>query len=267
MYTTCTFFSNRFVTLDMVNSSKDLLSIMLDLKSKKICNETIKARLKAQTMVSSSSIGSSPKSYKKNINYRPNYHSSRYSFNNRNGVGRKTGGVGGPSSSSPRGGYYNSSNSNYSNQIYSGDRVNYTSKKYSRGTGNANSAYRKQYQYQSRDGKGIDHTDSGENNKAKKVVKIQPPPPVGKEHYPSLNGELGDSSPISITKTGMEEELGKKSPNVVKSCVGGAYAAALLKDAPSTQPSTSNMKRPSKTKSAAHVPSSSKALGKVRQKK
>lgn len=163
--------------------------------------------------------------------------------------------MGGPSSSFPRGENY--INSNDSNQIYSGDRVNYTSKKFSRGGGSANSTFRKQYQYHSRDGKGIDITDSAEDNKTKKVAKIQPPPPVGREHYPSLNGELGDSSPISITKTGIEEELGKKTSNSA-----GAYAAALLKDAPPIHPSTGSMKRPSTTKSVARTPSLAKGLKK-----
>ncbi len=42
--------SNRFVTIDSSTSQQDLVSILLDLGSKKICDQPVKARLKTQSV-------------------------------------------------------------------------------------------------------------------------------------------------------------------------------------------------------------------------
>ncbi len=257
----------------MENSSKDLVTIMLDLKTKTICNEAIKARVKTQTVVSSTSRSTTATTGKGTYYNSSSSNNSRsdYNYNNSysyNRNGRRA--MGGPtsfSSSSSRGYYRHDSN-----QVYSGDRANYhLSKKHSRGYygynnngDSGNNTFRKQQdKYHQRDRKDHDSTNvSDDGNSGKKDVDSQPPPPVIEQHYPSLSctgTKVGDSSPTSTTSV-----LGEQSSSKISSRVlGGGYAAALLKEAP-RQHVAINTKPPVRSKTVTDVPSS-KGSDKVRQ--
>lgn len=266
----------------MENSSKDLVTIMLDLKTKTICNEAIKARVKTQTVVSSTSRSTTATTGKGTYYNSSSSNNSRsdYNYNNSysyNRNGRRA--MGGPtsfSSSSSRGYYRHDSN-----QVYSGDRANYyVSKKYSRGSygynnnggsggsgGSGNTFRKQQDQYHQRDRKDHDSTNvSDDTNRAKKDVDSQPPPPVIEQHYPSLSGtKVGDSSPTSVTTSGLGEQISSKISSSSSRVLGGGYAAALLKEAPrQRQPVAINTKPPVRSKTVTNVPSS-KGSDKVRQ--
>jgi hypothetical protein len=275
-----------FVTLDNENNTGDILTTMLNLRSKTICNEAIKARLKTQTMsslIQSSNISKATRNINK-ISYRQHYSgsSSQPYYRNSDGVRNKTSSSS-TSSSSPRG-YYN----NYSNQVYAGDRVMYPKdvKKFVRG-GNTNTSnpyngkqqqQQHQYQHSQRDGKSHHHNSENSGNKLKKVEKSLPPPPVVEEHYPSLaGGEVGvesrgaggDSSPTSITKLEDQQQQPSKTVTLsskVSSSSGGGYAAALLKDAPPLPPTSSTFAPKSSTtttpKAVTNLPNPPKALKK-----
>jgi hypothetical protein len=213
-----------------MKNSPDLVSIMLDLRSKTICDEPIKARVKTQTTRSS---GSSPP-LSSSGKYHQQQYSNRHSYSRNNE--RKTEKSGESSSVSSRG---------YVNNVYAGDRVIFPSKKFAKGSYGNNGATmnssRRYKQYQPRDGKRFSDTDSVDN-KSKKFV---PPPPVVEEHYPSLG--LGDSSPTSVANPDMGGDETKKTNGLGK-IMGGAYAAALLKEGPKI-PSTNTPK--SRTKVVA----------------
>jgi hypothetical protein len=230
------------VTLDTESNPQDVLTTMLDLRNKKICNESIKARLKT----SSSSIqpsSTSPAVTSTNT-YRQNYYPGRNPYY-RSGVRNKTPAMGGAPSSR---GYYNQYQNANPSQVYSGDRVSFSgAKKFTRGGfGEKNGgAYGKQQYHTPKDGKANNQSGPVDNTKLKKVEKSLPPPPVVEEHYPSLDGVAGESSPSSVA-------------NLYSG--GGGYAAALLKDAPPAPPATTLKLPPAKA--VTNIPSYTSKSGK-----
>lgn len=224
---------SRFVALNNI-SQQDVIEVMQSLRDKSVCDEPIKARLKTQSSASSSQTGEAV--YQQNSYYGRNPYY-------RNGGARYKGGVGSQYSNASRG-YVN----HYSNQIYFGDRAAYASKKYARGSFGAGSfeessgGYKKRFH---RDGKGATHANTTEETKVAKTQ--EPPPPVGEEHYPSLSGSDGDSSPTSVALA---------TSNVS----GFGYAAALMKESPHPPVEATVDTKPAVT----HVPAPKKVTNKVR---
>ena len=116
-------------------------------------------------------------------------------------------------------------NGNNTNQLYSGDRVSYIARKFNR-------------PYPKQRGKGGDSSGFYKGNddgaqKASKVKKAEPPPPLVDEHFPGLAG-----SPKSTTADSEGEEISNNDDNnnnnYVKKEVltNSGYAAALLKAVP-----------------------------------
>lgn len=210
-----------FVTIESSALQHDMVSILLDLRSKTICNEPIKARLKSQSIA---------------INSRSNQqqHYNNRQYNN------------GSSYNPYRGGYRNNNTSSYMNQhkIYSGDRLSYPRKfntttnnrsfpKQRGRKGSESSSNYHPHQYNPHHS-GMKRTDSSNSLKGEKdstenkVEKVlPPPPPLVDEHFPGLGntaspksvGDDNNSAPASSVPTSTT------IPN-------SGYAAALLKSAP-----------------------------------
>ncbi len=237
----------RFVALNNIGL-QDIIEVMQSLRNKTICDEAIKARLKTQSMTSSSTGESTT--------YQPNAYYGRNPYY-RNGGAQYRGGPGSHYSSNR--GYYSS------NQIYLGDRISYGSKKYSRGgygsgsgsfDENNGGSYKKRYHREGKAGPNVNATEEAKVTKTK-----QAPPPVGEEHYPSLSGGVGDFSPKSVTLS-------------TRTTSGFGYAAALMKEglplpplpppppmpvATDTKPAMTNI--PASTKSAHKVRAKERLLG------
>lgn len=185
-----------FVTLDATTSKQDMVSILLNLRNKKLCNEPIKARLKTSSTATTT---------------RETYGqvSEISSYNT-----------------------YRNSDVSQAGKIYSGDRVNYSfrdsSKPFSKARGAKGTEYhgfhKKGYSFEGRkvyksDAKKSSPTSSSSSSSS-------PPPPLVDEHFPGLAG--------SARKEGVEESIKngeKEMPKEMSNSITG-YAAALLKAAP-----------------------------------
>ena len=204
----------------MDNTKKDLVAIMLDLKNKTICNEAIRARVKAQT-ASSSVPSNSAVAERRHLRLDNNINNNQHIGSE----GRKSG-----------------DQNLYSNQIYSGDRTSYVSKKHLKGSYGKGGAMasKKHHQHQQRDGKGSNPNISKDVTKVKNQISAIPPPPVVEEHYPSLSQGQEGFSPTSVLNAGM---------------VNVGYAAALLKQT-QTQAQETSSNQSSKSKPVANIPTS-----------
>ncbi len=178
----------RFVTIDDSTSQHDLVSILLDFRSQKICNEPIKARLKTQSTAAATNVPSAMQ----DSGFNP-YH----------------------------GKYLAHRNNSY--PIYSGDRVGYsysrkyTTRPYSKLRGGRGSDTM---------GSGRGGNDSKKNKINEKVTT--PPPPLVEEHFPGLETspkstitanhgeiEVNESKRAAITTTnGYAAALLKAAPPV-----------------------------------------------------
>jgi hypothetical protein len=181
-----------FVTLCESTTQEDVISILLDLRNKKLQNEPIKARLKTQSMVSSAptttTTSNSNSSYpKKNMfGYNSSNNQSSTGYNHHKSRGN------------------NNNNTNNTttgtNQVYSGDRIAYSRKfqssndggnkgpsTASSSSGGAGGSYMKYGAYQN---KG-NTTNVPANKKGFKDHEPKVVPPLVEEHFPTL----GDNSP------------------------------------------------------------------------
>lgn len=182
--------------MDATTSKQDMVSILLNLRNKKLCNEPIKARLKTSSTATTT---------------RETYGqvSEISSYNT-----------------------YRNSDVSQAGKIYSGDRVNYSfrdsSKPFSKARGAKGTEYhgfhKKGYSFEGRkvyksDAKKSSPTSSSSSSSS-------PPPPLVDEHFPGLAG--------SARKEGVEESIKngeKEMPKEMSNSITG-YAAALLKAAP-----------------------------------
>ncbi len=245
------------------DTKQDVITTMLGLRQKTICNEPIKARLKTQSVSSSVTSGvnnsttgndKNGSSDKVNDGNKSYYHNGRNPYH-RDGVRNKTSSTGGHHSH-----YSNNTAVPKNGSIYSGDRVNFINsnsnnvKKSSRGyyiNGGGSASYNgsQNYHQQQRrgDGKGRNNgtarRSDKEGDKGRKAQKnLSPPPPVVEEHYPSLaGGGAVPSSPTSIVhlKHSSDKAVPSSTDGTRSSNITGGYAAALLKDAPPSLPPTS----------------------------
>ena len=192
----------RFVSLE--SNKHEMVSILLDLRNKKICNEPVKARLKSVSVASQSS--SVPMQA-------PNY----YAYRKLQGPAR----------------IFNN------NQIYSGDRPHYSKKGNGRGQLNgykhgARGGRGSGGVYSST---GSSQKGNGSNGKKGIEEKAVPPPPLVEEHFPTL----GDSPKTSSENDGKESNSEAPTEKNDNRTAGmglshvfntSGYAAALKKAVP-----------------------------------
>lgn len=221
-----------FVTFDSSQGQKEMVDLLLSLKSRTILNESVKARLKTQRIGAATSTTDSDnnhdRSNKGDATAAPSsYNPYRYNSNNKT----KSSGAGNAS----KGGFYNQQ------QVYSGDRVYYGNSsgggnkkhynkatsgsaggrfvaggynKSSRSGGNTNTnnkstnnGMKSHPSSGSLSGKG-NNNDTGTKKIAKEAdKKIEIPSASCEKHFPSLGGGM---SPKSTMISSSDEELNNK---------------------------------------------------------
>jgi hypothetical protein len=174
-----------------------MVSILLNLRNKKLCNEPIKARLKTSSTATTT---------------RETYGqvSEISSYNT-----------------------YHNSDVSQAGKIYSGDRVNYSfrdsSKPFSKARGAKGTEYHGFHKKgNSFEGRKVYKSDAKKSSPTTTTTtsSSSPPPPLVDEHFPGLAG--------SPRKEGVEESMKygeKEMPKEMSNSITG-YAAALLKAAP-----------------------------------
>jgi len=226
-----------FVTLGQTKSQQDTVNLLLSLRSAKICNEPIKVRLKTQSVAANNNSSAIETPAPSSPGYNP------YRTWNRS-----------KSAVSSRG---------YNNQIYTGDRVNYGSKKYytgEKGRGYvAAGGYNKNYRGDRSSGdphSNGDETRKGSDAFGEKEVQeeeIVLPPPSCEKNFPSLGGNSLKPTIVGANNNAGTEEkdmadntvIEQKSVTPVPVSISpkapatptGGYAAALLKAVPNTNDS------------------------------
>lgn len=224
-----------FVTLGPTKRQQDTVDMLLSLRSMKICDQPIKARLKTQHIASStipSPIETAPSS--------PGYNPYR-SWNRSKTVGVLS--------------------TRYDTQIYSGDRVYYGGKKHTGEKGRgfvAGGGFSKS----PRGNRGDTGSDSNEiiskgNVDPVKKLDIVLPPPSCEKNFPSLQGNSPKSAISDVDdKFDPEKDVAgitankhrivtAASPSILSkesATPTGGYAAALLKAAPSTNDTVATIK-------------------------
>lgn len=225
------------MTLGQTKSQQDTVNLLLSLRSAKICNEPIKVRLKTQSVAANNNSSAIETPAPSSPGYNP------YRTWNRS-----------KSAVSSRG---------YNNQIYTGDRVNYGSKKYytgEKGRGYvAAGGYNKNYRGDRRSGdphSNGDETSKGSDAFGEKEVQeeeIVLPPPSCEKNFPSLGGNSLKPTIVGANNNAGTEEkdmadntvIEQKSVTPVPVSISpkapatptGGYAAALLKAVPNTNDS------------------------------
>jgi len=181
-----------FVTMDPSTSQQDMVSILLNLRNKKLCNDPIKARLKT----ASAATRDAPRQVSDVLRY-CTYHKSDAS---RNG------------------------------KIYTGDRVNYSlrdsNKLFSKPRGGKGADHQHGFNKKSYAVEARKLHKGDEKKTSHPAVSSSPPPPFVEEHFPGLSGSV----PIEMSTDSMrgdEKELPRETSNSIT-----GYAAALLKAAP-----------------------------------
>lgn len=231
-----------FVTLDPEANQQDIFDILLDLRNKKIMNETVKARLKTHSMVLNSKDNSSSLSHQDNSSpFGANNNSSNFNSNYSSNLRSKT-----------------STHRNISNHIYSGDRMYHSTRRNDSGGSRNGASYSTNHgkfkydRFNSRNAlpssssfvsnKGTSGATGDDHRKKLSSGAQAPPPPLVDEHYPSL----GIPSPKSTIVSSEEQDVKEQcEPSIAanqrvhigrtvatKNNVG--YAAAVLKAISST---------------------------------
>lgn len=224
-----------FVTLGPNTKQEEMIDMLLSLRNTKICNEPIKARLKTQRLI----INNHSTPIESLVPSSPGY--NPYKAWNRN----KSSGA------SPK--------RSFTNQVYTGDRVNYGSKKHfnsekRRGQGGASGSSKSS---RATRGNTKSHSNGTSINKGNVGLfkddiqeKIVLPPPSCEKNFPSLGGQSAKLNSVDDNKMESERKDLLDGIDVVQkpvtavtaiissrehpSCSGG-YAAALRKIVSNTE--------------------------------